>query len=86
MELKKGWNMKVTVVPLVVGALGIPAEALEKRLKAIGIKTKVTELQKTVLIHTKNPLNNSWDVRSLVDTIPQTRNISVGRNQRANIQ
>ena len=56
MELKKGWNMKVTVVPLVVGALGIPAEALGKRLKAIGIKTKVTELQKTVLIHTRRIL------------------------------
>ena len=51
-ELKKVWNMKVTVVPLVVGALGNPAKALEKRLKTIGIETKITELQKTVLIHT----------------------------------
>ena len=33
-ELKKVWNMKVTVVPLVVGALGTPAKALEKRLKS----------------------------------------------------
>ena len=32
-ELKKVWNMKVTVVPLVVGALGTHAKALEKRLK-----------------------------------------------------
>ena len=32
-ELKKVWNMKVTVVPLVAGALGTPAKGLEKRLK-----------------------------------------------------
>ena len=32
-ELKKVWNTKVTVVPLVVGALGTRAKALEKRLK-----------------------------------------------------
>ena len=47
-ELEKVWNMKVTVVLLVVGALGTPAKALEKRLKNIGIETKITELQKTV--------------------------------------
>ena len=51
-ELKKVWNMKVTVFPLVVGAVGRPAKALEKRLKAIGVVTNITELQRTVLIHT----------------------------------
>ena len=56
-ELKKVWNMKVTLVPLVVGTLGNPAKALQKRLKNIGIeKTKITELQKTVLIHTSKIL------------------------------
>ena len=50
-ELKKVWNMKVIVVPLVVGALGTPAKELEKRLKTIDIETKITELEKTVLIH-----------------------------------
>ena len=51
-ELKKVWNMKVTVVLLVAGALGTPAKALEKRLKTIGMETKITGLQKIVLIHT----------------------------------
>ena len=54
--------MKVTVVPLVVGALGTPAKALEKRLKTIGIKRKITELQKTVLIHTSSILQNVLEV------------------------
>ena len=55
-ELKKVWNMKVTVFPLVVGAVGRPAKALEKRLKAIGVVTNITELQRTVLIHTSRIL------------------------------
>ena len=55
-ELKKVWNMKVTVVPLVVGALGTPAKALKKRLKIIVIETKITELQQTVLINTRRIL------------------------------
>ena len=42
-KVKKVGNMKVTVVPLIVGALGTPVKALEKRLKTIGIETKVTE-------------------------------------------
>ena len=61
-ELKKNRNMKVIVVPLVVGALGIPAKELEKRLKTIGIETKITELQKTVLIHTSRILRKVIEV------------------------
>ena len=48
--------MKVTVVPLVVRDLGTVAKALEKRLKTVGAGTKITELQKTVLIHTSRIL------------------------------
>ena len=43
-ELKKVWDIKVAVVLLVVEALGKPPKALEKRLKTIGIETKITEL------------------------------------------
>ena len=55
-ELKKVWNIKVAVVLLVVGALGTLAKALDKRLKTIGIQTKIIELQKPVLIHTSRIL------------------------------
>ena len=61
-ELKKVWNMKVTVVPLIVGALGTPAKALEKRLKSIDIETKITELQKTFIIHTSRILRKVLEV------------------------
>ena len=47
---------KVKVVPLVVGTLGTPTKALEKRLKTIGIETKITKLQKSFLIHTSRIL------------------------------
>ena len=61
-ELKKVWNMKVIVVRLVVGALGTPAKELEKRLKTIGIETKITELQKIVLIYTSRILRKVTEV------------------------
>ena len=60
--LKKVWNIKVTVVPFAVGAVGTPLKALEKRLKTIGIGTKITELQNTVLIHTSRILRNVIEV------------------------
>ena len=61
-ELKKVWNMKVIVVPLVTGALGTPAKELEKRLRTISIETKITELQKTFLIHTSKILRQVIEV------------------------
>ena len=50
--------MKVTMFSLVVGAVVTPVEGLEKKLKDIGIETKITELQKTVLIYTSRILRN----------------------------
>ena len=65
-ELKKVWNMRVAVVPLVIGDWGTPAKALEKRLKTIGTETKVTELQKTVLIHTSRILRKVLEVSGVL--------------------
>ena len=61
-ELKKVWNMKVTVVQLVVGALGTPAKPLEKRFNTIAIEIKITELQNTALIHTARILRKVLEV------------------------
>ena len=51
-ELRKIWNMKVKVIPLVIGALGTASIKLRNWLKEIGIETQITEWQKTVLPHT----------------------------------
>ena len=50
-ELKKLWNKNVKVIPVVIGALGTTPSRLPKRLKEIGINTKIVHLQKTVLLH-----------------------------------
>ena len=44
--------MKVKVIPLVIGTLGTTPIKLRNWLKEIGIETQITELQKTVLLHT----------------------------------
>ena len=67
-ELKEMWNTKATVVIFVVAALGTPAKALEKRLKTIGIETKLTELQKTVLIQISRILRKVLEVRVVLLT------------------
>ena len=43
-ELGKIWNMKVKVIPLVIGALGTTPIKLRNWLKEIGIETQITEL------------------------------------------
>ena len=43
------WNMKLSSPLVVVGALGTPAKAPEKRLENTGTESKITELLKTVL-------------------------------------
>ena len=72
--------MKVTMVPLVVGALGTPAKALEKRLKNIGIEIKITELQKTFLINTSRILRKVLEVWEVLLTPHLKNKSSVGRN------
>ena len=67
-ELKEMWNTKATVVIFVVAALGTPAKALEKRLKTIGIETKLTELQKTVLTQISRILRKVLEVRVVLLT------------------
>ena len=61
-ELKKVWNSKLEVVPVVIGALGTPAKVLEKRLETTGIETRINELQKTVLLHTGRILQKVLDM------------------------
>ena len=50
-ELRKLWNMKVKVIPIIIGTLGTTPRQVKKRLEIIGIETRVKELQKTVIIH-----------------------------------
>lgn len=50
-ELEKIWNVRVKIIPLVLGALGaIPKQF--NRLKEIGITVEIGQVQKTVLLGT----------------------------------
>ena len=48
-ELKKTWNMKVTVIPIVIGTLGTVTKGLVQDLKDLEISRRVETLQTTAL-------------------------------------
>ena len=51
-ELQKIWNVKVKIIPLVVGSLGTISKQFSNRLKQIGIIAGAAQVQKTVLLGT----------------------------------
>ena len=61
-EVKKIWNMKVNVIPLVIGALGTSSPLLPKRLKDIGIGQRITELQKTAILYSARILQKVLEI------------------------
>ena len=48
-ELKNPWNMKVMVIPIVIGALGKVSKILKKRLEKLEIKERINTIQTTAL-------------------------------------
>ena len=50
--LKKLWNMKVTIVPIVIGAFGTVTKGLLKGLKDLEIGGAVETIQTTALLKT----------------------------------
>ena len=51
-ELKKMWNMKVTIVPIVIGAFGTIAKVLLKGLEDLEVGWRVETIQMTALMRT----------------------------------
>ena len=51
-ELKKMWNMKVTIVPIVIGALGTITKGLLKGLEDLEVGGRVEAIQTTALLGT----------------------------------
>ena len=51
-ELKKLWNMKVTIVPIVIGALGTITKGLLKGLEDLEVGRRVETIQTTALLRT----------------------------------
>ena len=51
-ELKKLWNMKVTIVPIVIGAFGTITKGLLKGLEDLKVGGRVETIQTTALLRT----------------------------------
>ena len=51
-ELKKLWNMKVTIVPIVIGAFGTITKGLLKGLEDLEVGGRVETIQMTALLRT----------------------------------
>ena len=51
-ELKKLWNMKVTIVPIVIGALGTLTEVLLKGQEDLEVSGRVETIQTAALLRT----------------------------------
>ena len=63
-ELKKLWNMKVTIVPIVIGALGTITKGLLKGLEDLEVGRRVETIQTTALLRTARLLRRvrkTWE-------------------------
>ena len=61
-ELQKIWNVKVKIIPLVVGSLGAIPKKFGNRLKQIGITVGTIQVQKTVLHGTARILRKVLEI------------------------
>jgi len=48
------WNLKFTIVPVIIGATGIVTRSLRKNLEDIPGKHSIASLQKTVMLVTSH--------------------------------
>ena len=61
-ESQKIWNVKVKIIPLVVGSLSAITEQFSNRLKQIGITAGTAQVQKTVLLRTARILRKVLEI------------------------
>jgi len=53
-EVQRMWNLKCTVVPVIIGATGILTRSLKKNLEAVPGKHSIDSLQKTAVFGTSH--------------------------------
>ena len=53
-EIQRMWNLKCTIVPVIIGATGIVRRSLKKNLEIISGKHSIDSLQKTVILGTSH--------------------------------
>ena len=53
-EIQRMWNLKCTIVPVIIGATGIVMRSLRKNLETVPGKHRIDSLQKTAILGTSN--------------------------------
>ena len=61
-ESQKIWNVKLKIIPLVVGSLGAIPQQLGNRLKRISITAGTAQVQRTVLLETARILRKVLEI------------------------
>ena len=61
-ELQKIWNVKMKMIPLVIGSLGAIPKQFGNRLKQIGITVGTAQVQKTVQLGTARKLRKVREI------------------------
>ena len=84
-ELKKIWNIKVTVIPIVIGALGTVTKGLVQGLEDLEIRRRVETIQTTALSRLARILS-SGDLRRLAVTQDPGRKPSANAGVKKNIE
>jgi hypothetical protein len=51
-EIKRMWNLKCTIIPVIIGATGIVTKSLSKNPEAITGKYSIDSVQKTAILGT----------------------------------
>jgi hypothetical protein len=53
-ETQRMWNLKCTIIPVIIGATGIVTKSLRKNLEAISGKHSIDSLQQTAMLGTSH--------------------------------
>jgi len=53
-EIQRMWNLKCTIVPVIIGATGIVTGSLKKNLENIPGKHSIDSLEKTAILGTSH--------------------------------
>ena len=53
-EIQGMWNLKCTIIPVIIGATGIVTRSLKKKFEAVPGKYSIDSLQKTAILGTSH--------------------------------
>jgi len=53
-EIQRMWNLKCTIIPVIIGANGIVTKSLRKTMESVTGKHSIYSLQKTAILGTSH--------------------------------